>query len=165
MIELTQARLKELLSYDAGTGILTWMQRRGGLAKVGGIAGTAASRGYLSVQVDGRMYRSHRIIWLYMTGSLPGGQIDHINHDRADNRFSNLREVTNAANHRNLSRRSNNTSSVTGVSWNKRCCKWVSRISINSKDIYLARTTDFLEAICARKSAEIEYGYHANHGS
>ena len=48
---------------------------------------------------------------------------------------------------------------------NKQTSKWRAFISSgNSKPIYLGESADFFESVCRRKSAEIKYGYHANHG-
>ena len=44
---------------------------------------------------------SHRFIWEYFNGKIPKGlQIDHINHNKQDNRIENLRIVSPAVNSR-----------------------------------------------------------------
>ncbi|WVS23993.1 hypothetical protein QkW1_70 [Ralstonia phage QkW1] len=89
---LTQQRLKELLNYDPETGEFTWrFNRKGVLA--GCRAGTI-SYGYVSIRIDGVRLMAHRLAWLYMTGKWPADVIDHINLDKADNRFFNLHEAT-----------------------------------------------------------------------
>jgi hypothetical protein len=67
--------------------------------------------------LTGVLYREHRLAWLYMTGEWPTHEIDHINGDRVDNRFCNLREATASENRWNSRKRVNNTSGYKGVSW------------------------------------------------
>ncbi len=59
--------------------------------------------------------------------------------------------------------KTNNTSGITGVYWHKGANKWMAFIKINYKQIYLGTFTEFDEAVCARKLAEKEYGFHENH--
>lgn len=87
---LTQSRLKELLHYDHGTGVFTRRQTAGG-KKAGSTAGFAQSTGRRQFRVDGKAYTTARLVWLYVHGSFPLAQIDHINGDTNDNRASNLR--------------------------------------------------------------------------
>lgn len=86
---LTQARLMELLHYFPSTGLFAWREQRAGV-KAGQRVGTF-SGGYIRVSVDGKRHMAHRLAWLYMTGEWPSQHIDHINRDRSDNRWANLR--------------------------------------------------------------------------
>lgn len=159
---ITQSELKELYNYDPLTGIFTYNNPLPRCRfKHGDVAGSL-SRGYVRMRVQGKNYRAHRLAWLYMFEVWPKHQIDHINHDRSDNRINNLREATHQENQRNRSVNKNNTSDVCGVNWED--CKWRSRITIDRKNISLGRFIDKFEAICARKSAENLYGFHSNHG-
>lgn len=83
--------------------------------------------------------------------------VDHKNHKTTDNRKSNLRIVTNSQNCMNRKLVINNTSGVTGVSWDKKSNKWHSRIGINNKEISLGFFSDFNEAVNVRKQAEQKY--------
>ena len=161
---LTQERLKEVLHYNPLTGNFTWRVKVAQRVKVGDIAGTVNNYGYIRITIDGKLYMAHRLVWLYLYGYFPSKQIDHINHDRADNRLINLRCVTNAENLKNQSKFSNNTSGVTGVCWHKLKQKWVVRININDKRLNLGYTPDFDIAVAMRKASERKYGYHENHG-
>ena len=96
-----QTLLKELLHYDAETGIFTWRENRGRLAKTGQVAGYTGSEGYRSIRFMGKERKAHRLAWLYIHGEWPSGVIDHVNCDRADNRISNLRDTTFTVNAQN----------------------------------------------------------------
>lgn len=94
MAELTAGRLKELLTYDPETGVFIWRGWRSGSAVAGSVAGSLHSDGYVCIKIGRCLYRAHRLAFLYMTGSRPIGQVDHINMNRADNRWCNLRETS-----------------------------------------------------------------------
>lgn len=171
--------LHQLFRYDPETGILYWRERHEDMFKdgaqpkshnaaiwnaknAGKPAGSKVAAGYIDVSVlsAGRLL-AHRVIWKMMTGDEPN-DIDHINGNRSDNRFANLRSVTHETNGRNLSRRVNNTSGAVGVSRHRR--KWVARINPARKTIYLGIFDSFDDAVAARRAAEVKYGFHENHG-
>lgn len=83
--------------------------------------------------------------------------IDHVNHKTFDNRKSNLRIVTVAQNNMNASKRTNNTSGTTGISWHKGVGKWRARINVNGKEVHLGYFDKFEDAVKARKEAEDKY--------
>lgn len=130
--ELGHDLLKELLYYDQKTGIFTWKQRKGNVKK-GTQAGTVNAEGYIVIQVNKKQYKAHRLAFFYMTERWPTGQIDHINHNKSDNRWKNLRDVTNRENQHN---RIDNNKYI-GVSFKKQAKKWRACIKINSKTIHL----------------------------
>lgn len=159
---LTQERLKQVLVYDPVTGRMHHLGRMG--VKHGSKAGASDIEGYLVVRVDGVKHRANRLAWLYMTGEHPDGQIDHVNGIRSDDRFCNLRLVSNKQNGRNQRLQSGNKSGVTGVCWHKRFGKWIAQIRVDGKYIYLGMFSDIEDAAAVRKAAEVEHGFHANHG-
>lgn len=177
-MELTQFLVRELLDYDPETGALTWRMRgqkwfssaRAWKAWNNRFADhvTATAQGtygYLLVGVLGRKYRTHRLIWLWMMGDWPTDQIDHLNHNRADNRWCNLRLVTHAENGKNQSIRVTNTSGAMGVWWDSKRNSWQAYIDASGRRIHLGRYTTKTDAIIARKAAERAHGYHENHGA
>lgn len=98
---LAPEKLRELLSYDRDTGFFRWNVKRNHLAEVGQRAGHRnAKNGYRYVMISGKLYREHRLAWLYIHGEWPDIRldIDHINRVRDDNRISNLRLVTRRTN-------------------------------------------------------------------
>ena len=145
---ITQKRLKEVLEYNPETGVFTKKQKIG-RGKVGCKCGGLNWKGYWIVSADNQRYRAHRLAWLYMYGKFPDNQIDHINHDKIDNRIENLREVTNSVNHRNMKKPSSNTSGVVGLYWWKDRQVWQTFIGANPRKS-LGNYKDFFEAVCAR---------------
>ncbi len=160
---ISQKKLKNRVLYNKKTGVFTTLTSYH-KKNIGKILGHTAKDGYTSIEIEGEVYKSHRLAWLYMEGCFPKNQIDHINHNRSDNRWKNLREVTQTENSRNTKKYKHNTSGVSGVHWNKRQHKWYARISTDNKRIFLGSFIEFHEAVNARKLAEVAYGYHENHG-
>jgi hypothetical protein len=114
--DLSQKKLKQLLSYDPDTGIFTWLVRAAICISVGDVAGSLHNK-YWRIKIGDHQYLAHRLAWLYMTGTWPSDQIDHINGLQNDNRWSNLREATGLLNTQNQRRaRRNNQTGYLGVS-------------------------------------------------
>ena len=162
-IMLTQRRIKELLRYNKETGFFAWKIRRQGVT-LGSKAGRVTSKGYTEIMLSGESYGAHRLAFLYVEGAFPGNEVDHVNHDRSDNRWRNLRKITRDENHRNLSIFKNNTSGHQGVCWKKAALKYVARIHFSGVAKHLGYYPEIEDAIQARKEAEIKYGFHENHG-
>lgn len=162
---LTQKQLKQHLTYNPDTGIFTRIKFRQRATKFGPSAGTIIRQGegrYVSICIEYKRYSAHRLAWLYIYGAFPSGIIDHINGNGMDNRISNLRSVTYAENSRNATLGKKNKTGVLGVA--KTGKKWGVCIGVNGKCIRLGSYSDFDEAVAVRKQAEIEHGYHENHG-
>lgn len=131
----TQSRLQELFDYDPSVGVFI---RRKSLSnvKAGDVAGTLKDE-YVQINVDGTIYKAHRLAWMYVYGVEPKSGIDHINGIRADNRLCNLREATQSQNGENKIRHKNNKSGYRGVSWHKASKKWKASIFKAGKTFYL----------------------------
>ena len=135
---LTQDRLKKLLRYDPGTGQFVRLVKTSNRINVGDLAGgVSASHKYCSISLDGRPYLAHRLAWLYMTGQWPHAQIDHIDMDRRNNKWENLRASTVTQNRMNRRCPKNNSLGLKGVSLDKRSGKYRATIKINYKYISL----------------------------
>lgn len=120
---------------------------------------------YLVTGLNGKQEYIHRIVWAINTGRFPELGIDHINGNPFDNRFENLRTVSPLINSRNMKKYKNNSSGVCGVAWNSKRKKWHSYISNSGKRINLIYSCDLFEAVCARKSAELDIGgFSERHG-
>ena len=163
-LPLTQERLKELLHYNAATGIFTRLKSKGPIANKGAIAGSIHVRGYRHIKIDSVGYKAHRLAFLYIDGAFPEGGVDHINKIKDDNSFSNLRAVSHSENMRNRKKPGNNTSGVVGVYWHRTKKYWGACISVNNRQKDLGCFDSMFDAVCARRSAELKYKYHANHG-
>ncbi len=158
---LDQEQLKALLNYDPLTGVFTWTDQSG-VPTTNNQAGTITTNGYRSIQVLGIPYQAHRLAWLYVTGSWPKDSLDHDDHNRSNNIFTNLKPVTYEGNGKNLSRRNTNTSGFTGVGVSG--TGWRVQIKTPEKLTYLGYKNSLFEAVRLRKQADKDFGYHVNHG-
>ena len=155
---LTQERLKEVLDYDADTGVFNWKISIGTRAE-GGVAGGVDDGGYIAIRIDKKGYKAHRLAILYTDGYWPENTIDHINRIKTDNRRANLREASMQCQNRNCGMRGDNTSGIKGVYWHKRIGKWQAQIAVDGQDKYLGYFEDILESAYARYAAEQCLGF------
>lgn len=81
--------------------------------------------------------------------------IDHINHDKTDNRKSNLRVADYSKN--GMNKRYDSRSVYPGVRFHKAQNNWSARIQVNYNPIHLGTFQTEKEAIIARKDAEDKY--------
>lgn len=160
---LSQTQLKEKLSYNQDIGKFTWKITQRGTRK-GSIAGSVNDQGYVIIRLNKIAYRAHRLVWLYVTGEFPKYEIDHINGDRSDNRFTNLRDVPRKENKKNVGKYITNSSGVNGVRWYTPLKKWHVQIQHNNLKIHVGYFSCLDTAISERKRVEQELGFHNNHG-
>ena len=144
---LTQERLQQLLDYNADTGVFTW-RRTARNAKLGAVAGTIWS-GYVNISVDRKVYRAHRLAWMYVHGCWPSGVIDHINRVKTDNRMVNLRDTDQFVNTQNSATRKDSPVGLRGVTWHKGQQKWRARIQASGKKFELGYFASVNEAQAA----------------
>jgi hypothetical protein len=160
-MEITQDKLKEALHYDAQTGIFRWRFSSSAAVKPWDVAGSKNSDGYTNIKVYKTFFKAHRLAWFYMTGEWPTLQIDHIDGNRSNNAWANLREATMKQNMENKKRNRNNTSGHSGVSWHKTSKKWLARLGHNQNRIFLGYFESFEDAVQANiaKRAELHTHY------
>lgn len=136
---LSVERVRELLRYDPETGHfhrLHDMRKN----RAGSISGSMNFlRNYWRVMVDGKEYKAHRLAWFYMTGKWPKADIDHIDGDRTNNRWVNLREASRSENLCNRRPHRRNPHGLKGIGWDAQRKKWCARICKNYKKIHLGR--------------------------
>lgn len=155
-MNISQERLKELLSYDPDTGIFKWRVHRFSV-KVGDIAGSLSDSGYVIIGINHRLYRAHRLAWLYVHGYFPENGLDHINRIRNDNRIINLREVSRSCNLRNAKGNSGSFSGIKGVV--PHLGVWRVFITVKGKMLWLGGFSSKYFAAKSRYEAEIKHGY------
>lgn len=163
MLELKE--LKEFVTYCPDSGVFTRLKYISSNAQKGDLCGYSNRPDkYGTIRINGILYYAHRLAWLYITGVWPEDQIDHINGDRSNNKFINLRCVNNTQNSRNKCLVPSNKSGYAGVFWYGREQRWKSYISANGKRVNLGTFKRKGTAIAVRKMAEDFYGYHENNG-
>lgn len=162
-----RARFLERLSYNPDTGELTWrhcvgMPRQWNTRLGGTIAGCVLTNGYRLVCVDGKRYMAHRVIWMMQTGAWPERTIDHIDGNKDNNSWVNLRAATDSQNQHNRPKPRSNTSGYKGVSWHRNNHKWRASIMVNNKAVWLGSfDTPELAAEAYSKAAERLHGEFA----
>ena len=169
-----------LISYCPQAGSVEWSYRPRGMfsslasyaswnakyanRRAGSVGKDRHGKKIRKITILGETYQEHRIIWLYMTGSWPSDQIDHINQDSTDNRWANLRESDAFKNMKNRPMQKTNTSGVTGVSWCSVRSKWRARPMADGKRVCLGYFDDL--DIAAMEALEFykDNGFTEIHG-
>ena len=180
--DITQEIVRELLDYNPETGDLTWKPRHRkwfcservwkscNTRYAGKIAHGEQTdqRGYKykATGLFRKKYKTHRLVWLWMTGRWPSGQVDHKDREGRNNKWSNLREVSFGDNSRNKSLLKNNTSGVTGVSWNNKISKWSAAVTFEGNVYGLGyfEKDDLDLAAMEVMEFRAENGFHPTHG-
>jgi len=125
------------------------------------------SHGYLAVGLSKKGVSTkcciHKLLAQEWVANPDGKKcVDHIDGDKLNNHWENLRWATYAENSRNRAKRANATSSYYGVSWSKQSNKWTAQIEIEGKRTNLGFYTDEKKAAQAFNKAAIEhYGEYA----
>jgi hypothetical protein len=144
------------IDYDPETGNATWIKSPARNIKAGSPVGTI-NRGYLVVRFQGKSYPLHRLCWLLETNQDPAeSMVDHIDGNRLNNAFANLRLCNNSQNGMNRGATKANKLGVKGVCWDRTACKYKAYIQISGKKKHIGNFADLESAIDARRSFEAE---------
>ena len=142
--------VKDRLQYDKNTGLFVWAYKNKMHPRLHGKKAGTIREGYLVIKINGSAFRGHRIAWFIMTGEQPE-MIDHINGNKSDNRFSNLRACSYLQNTQNHSRKYNGSGLPVGVRKMKGI--YVARITANKVVHYLGTFRSINEASKAYSDA------------
>lgn len=164
MNRLSADYLRQIINYNPESGVFTWRERRGRVSP-GEKASCMDKHGYVVIRIDGHLYKSYRLAWLYMFNKWPDKEVDHLNGIRNDNRIANLREATHSENNQNVQLKKSNTSGYKGVSWSKSVGKWHAYSRVNGQRIHIGYFEDKNSAyFAACNFREQHHGEFANHG-
>ena len=150
----SKERLFELFEVNVASGTFLRRLPRGG-RKAGEAVGCPDKNGYTKIRVDDVLYNRHILVWIVATGSPPTKDIDHINTDKHDDRFENLRLASKIQNGANRSKNKNNTSGLKGVYYDKRAKEWRASLIYDGKRRWVARGP-------CRAAVHLEYVVAAN---
>ena len=162
---MTLEQLLRILRYEPATGHFYWLihtKGRGGAICPGDLAGHRSTPFRpIFIGYAGRIYRAHRLAWLYMTGTFPpsGMDVEHRDADPHNNRWGNLFVVPHIKNMQNLNDRlrKDNSSGCRGTSQRLRDGKWEAYITVEKRRISLGFYANLSDAVAARKAAELRY--------
>lgn len=153
---LDAERVRRLLTYDPISGSFT---RRTGTHK-GKVAGGFNGCGYVQILVDGVRESGHRLAFLCMTGRIPSA-VDHIDGDRSNNSWANLRPATNKQNQENWTQKRETASGIRGVTFHPGNHKWCARLNHNGRRLHIGYFETVELATEARKRAERAFFTHS----
>ena len=142
-------------NYNEETGWLTWKNCKYKKKNGKRVGSLNKLTGYKHIQINGKGYLEHIIIWLWFYGVLPDYDIDHINRIKDDNKIINLRETNHSCNMKNIGLKSNNKTDITGVRKNG------SAFISNNKNklIWLGVGITLLESAKLRYIGELKHNY------
>jgi hypothetical protein len=161
---MTPEELHKLALYNTETGLFSWLEREGkkgwNTRWAGKPAGNINVRGYVQIQILNKNYLAHRLAWFYVMGEWPEHEIDHIDLNRSNNAWSNLRHATRSENAANSPPHKDGASGYKGVSYfkgGKKIKKWVANIKSNGKKYHLGyyMTKEEAAAAYAKAAAEL----------
>ncbi len=115
------------INYDPKTGIFSYKTNSSSNHKrIGKQAGSFYKQKYLRITLRKKRFQAHRLAFVLMRVPLSYKcEVDHINRNKIDNRWCNLRKATRRLNMSNRDIQKNNTSGTCGVIWNRFQNKWV----------------------------------------
>jgi hypothetical protein len=150
---ITQKRLKELLTYEHETGYFYW-KKNNRKVRAGAIAGSIHNQGYIQICIDYNVLLAHRVAWFYVHG-IWSIEIDHRDHDKTNNKLSNLRDVSRSGNMQNqVAASKRNKSGYLGVDFKKDHLQYRATIRVGKKTTHLGYYDTAEEAHAAYVAAK-----------
>lgn len=144
--ELSQELLQTILDYSPVEGTLVWKQVVHSACKLGASALATNPKYYPKIQLGGKRYPTHKIVYMLVTGAYPVGEIDHVDTDILNIKWDNLRPASRSEQNCNKRRYKNNTSGVKGVTFEPITGKWRAGIRLNNKTHNLGLFSNLEEA-------------------
>jgi hypothetical protein len=166
-------QLQKLIDYCPETGVTRWKERgdwvvSDGLQSEGArvkfnkkYAGspcltTIDKDGYLSGHVLGGFFRAHRVAYAIHYGRWPINTIDHKNRDRADNRIENIVDATRSEQQANRNKQTNNTSGFPGIHYERATGKWVARVTVDGRRVFVGKFGSRMDALAAKRNFVVD---------
>jgi mRNA-degrading endonuclease RelE of RelBE toxin-antitoxin system len=167
---VTAEWLRENFSYEKFSGRFTRLwpvigYRGGVMYPAGTLTGCLHKDGYRYMAISKRLFLEHRLAWLYVTGEWPACQVDHVDGNRSNNAWYNLRASTVQQNRMNSLGQKSRTNPYPGVyRTHKGNGRFAAQIKKDGEVMYIGVFDTAEDAYVARKSAEIElFGAYAGH--
>jgi len=153
MNTLTLETVNHLFEYKDGS--LYWknpVQKQ----KCGKLVGFDSGNGYKRVDIKGKQYSVHRIVFFMHHGYFPK-MVDHIDGNGTNNAIENLREADSSQNMMNSVKKQKNTSGYRNVFFHNQRNHWVIRITINKKTKFFGSYEDVELAGLVAEEARRKY--------
>jgi hypothetical protein len=152
MNSVSDEELRSAFTYDPNTGEFYYTKNNRPNVNASGRAGRVAGRGYVYLSYRNRAYLAHRVAFLIVEGSWPRDQVDHINGDKTDNRWGNLRHALPSQNQCNRARRIVSKSGTRGV-YATAEGRWKAEVSFQRKVYRLGHYDSIEDAAAAYQRA------------
>ena len=154
---LSIAEIQATWKYEKETGLFRWDIYGPKITK-GAVTGSSNGKNsYVVLKTKSEKLYAHRVAFVMVFGRWPTHKVDHINGNKKDNRFCNLRESTQAQNLRNKAVKGDSLTRVKGVTQDKRDGRFYAYIDVDGKRTSLGGFDTANLASLARRKAEIEY--------
>ena len=151
--QMTKTAANKLFKYVDGE--LFWKKKAPYRMLNRAVGCVRSTTGYRYSTIKNENFAIHTLIWNLHYGKISKGFcIDHIDRDKTNNRIENLRLMTHRQNMRNKAPR--RSTGCKGVS--RQGEGYTARLTVNRKYVLCKYFFSFFDAVCARKSAELEYG-------
>lgn len=155
MPKIEHSELIRILNYDGATGVFHWRIATARKIKIGQVAGTPHSAGYVTITLYNQTYYAHSLAWFYVYKLWPTMLPDHINRNKSDNSINNLREATYSQNAGNTRPHIDSMVPYKGV--RKMRSKFQSRLYDGVKTHYLGTFVYAVEAAEAYDKAALQH--------